>query len=200
MALCSPLGQLLDCDLDRSGGWPLAFRAAHIEPAVPGFDRNPVGNFRPVSISMGGRGVIHRTVRFFVPLFFYVPLLSRCCPTICPFACPGLIVLGLIFLIVTYSYNKPPCPTVCPDHCLGFQPGQKPVHSRFRPAPFLSQLTNRDTKLPTLQGDDSAIDVEFCGLPTGTRHQPEPRPEASNIAGEKRVLARFAVKGDEAAH
>ena len=66
-----------------------------------------------------------RSVSFFlygslVPLFFYVPLLSRYCPGRCPTYCPGVLVDVLIFVVITDGYDEATCPGIRPDHRLGF--------------------------------------------------------------------------------
>jgi len=151
------------------------------------------------------RGTTRRTVRFFfscslVPLFFYVPLLSRCCPGCCPAAVPAIVFLILIFAVVTDGYDKPAVSRFRLDHCLGFQPGQKPINSAFRPAPLLAKLAHRRADLAALKRHHLAVDVELRWTPARLADQPEPCAKTACVALEKRVVKHCAVGQGKATH
>lgn len=164
------------------------------------------GRFELTEIkSACARALRIRTARFLfscslVPLFFCVPLLSRCCPASCPGGCPGLTSEVLIFRVITNGYDEAACPAVCLDHCLGSQPGKEPVDGRFRHAPGIPQLANGAAELPATDLDCLALDVELRRLPARAPDHPEPRSKALRVLRKEGVLKRLAVHEDEAAH
>lgn len=100
------------------------------DPLEPRLSGQPLGQRmvqEGVSVrgSRGGRSVSFYPC-FLVPLFFFAPLLPRCCPGGCPARCPDvaplLLLTVLINAVIANSYDALTlprivagrCPAICP--------------------------------------------------------------------------------------